>query len=105
MGNVYIPNSVADGFYAGWEYVYSDVHQPYSLNGFDFDSTITVVEVDDSTAINKRYSKSVYAKGIGLVYKDLFDLRLETDSIPPVPGPWETMANRGYTVRIRIKSF
>jgi hypothetical protein len=105
MGNVFIPSSVSDGFYDDWEYEYESVDIPYSLNGFNFDSTLTVLEVDDSTAITKRFSKAVYAKHVGLVYKDLFNLWLVTDSIPVQPGPWETMANRGYTVRIRVKDF
>ncbi len=66
-------------FMEDWNYTYENVNQPLSINSKDFESTITVLEVSDSTGnpaisgteyAEKTYSIEKYAKDIGLVYKD-----------------------------------
>ena len=104
-GNIYIPTSDTFEFYHNWSYTYTAVDEPTTLNGFTFDSSCTVIEVADSSSlIDMRYSKAIYAKHVGLIYKDLYDLRYQ-DTIPAPPGPWEQKANRGYITRIRIKDY
>ena len=62
-----------------WEYQYRDVEQPYTVLKKTFDSTITVFqrdETDPSGPFNpnvyqqRNYGIEVYAKNVGLVYKD-----------------------------------
>jgi hypothetical protein len=65
-------------FYENWEYFYENVGQPIVLNDSTYPETITVNQSDlvngDPTNKNFFYaitkSSEVYAKGIGLVYKD-----------------------------------
>jgi hypothetical protein len=63
-----------------WNYTYSNVNEPVTINGNDYDSTATVVQVADSSNVPiefpdglayKNYWTEVYAKNIGLVYKEV----------------------------------
>jgi hypothetical protein len=51
-------------------YTYTSIHQPYSINGFSLDSTITVLQDDYEDLLEKRYELERYATGIGLIYKE-----------------------------------
>ncbi len=66
-------------FMEDWEYTYEDVNKPLTVGTETFDSTVTVLEVADSTGdpkvpgteyAEKTYSIEKYAKGVGLIYKD-----------------------------------
>ena len=66
-------------FMEDWNYTYQDVNAPLSVGTKNFDNTITVFEVSDSTGdptiagteyAEKTYSIEKYAKNIGLIYKD-----------------------------------
>jgi hypothetical protein len=65
-------------FYENWEYFYENVEQPIVLNNKTYPETITVNQIDlvNGDPSNKNFfyaitkSSEVYAKGIGLVYKD-----------------------------------
>ncbi len=67
-------------FYENWEYFYEKTGEPYRVNNLSFPETVTVNQVDevDGTPGDKRYfyeitrSSEVYAKGVGLIYKDFF---------------------------------
>lgn len=79
QGNAYI--DVRDdflSFFEGWEYFYEEVGQPFTINGKNFEETLTVNQIDDvdgdpnnkGARFEIRYGKEVYAKGLGLVYKE-----------------------------------
>ena len=81
QGNNYI--DVKDdflSFYEGWEYFYEKVGEPFTAGTQTFDETITVNQVDnvdnDPGNPNLRYeitrASEVYARGVGLIYKDFF---------------------------------
>jgi hypothetical protein len=72
---------VADNFlrfYENWDYTYENVGQPLTINNINFPETITVNQIDQTNGDpnNKNYyysitkSSEIYAKGIGLVYKN-----------------------------------
>jgi len=81
-GNSYIDTKSATSPYTymdGWNYIYQQVNMPFTVIKGTLDSTATVLQVDatsppgpfDPTQFQQRnYSVEVYAKGIGLVYKD-----------------------------------
>jgi len=63
-----------------WDYTYSNVNEPVTINGNDYDSTATVVQVADSSNVPiefpdglayRNYWTEVYAKNIGLIYKEV----------------------------------
>ncbi len=51
------------------EYAFDSVHQPYTINNYSFDSTVTVLQKDLYTAVDYQLANEVYAKNVGLVYK------------------------------------
>ena len=51
------------------ECYYRNLHEPYGINGFDFDSTITVEQEDFITFVDYRRKFETYANGVGLVNK------------------------------------
>jgi hypothetical protein len=62
-----------------WDYTYANTHQPATVGSFTLDSTITVEQRNDSlnhpitditNFADKTFSKEIYAKGIGLVYRN-----------------------------------
>ncbi len=68
-----------------WVYEYSKVGKKYKLPGVAFDSTATVVEIDDELQISKKYYEEVYAKHIGLVYRKVIDVESqESGSAIPI---------------------
>ncbi len=81
-GNSYIDTKSANSLYQymdGWPYTYQNVNMPFTVIKGVLDSTVTVLQVDetsppgpfDPTQYQQRnYSLEVYANGIGLAYKD-----------------------------------
>lgn len=75
-----------DDDYLSWTFSYSNAGQPFSVNGLNFDTTVTVVQHDSAdnnpfypNSISS-YSKSyeVYAKGVGKIFQDLFSWEYQT---------------------------
>lgn len=61
-----------------WDYTFQNVNEPYAINGFTFDSTVTVMQADRPAQFGlNMFAKEVYAKNIGLVHKqmDIFDVQ------------------------------
>lgn len=82
-GNSYIDTRSANStvrYLEGWDYTYQDMHLPFTVRKGTFDSTITVLQADEmfppgpfdpsAPITQKNYSKEVYAKGVGLIYKE-----------------------------------
>ncbi len=79
-GNSYIDTKSVDLSYLdGWDYQYQNVGQSYNVLGKNYDSTVTVLQQDDTTPLGpfnpnnyqqRNLSTEVYAKGVGLVYKE-----------------------------------
>jgi hypothetical protein len=106
-GNSYLesqgPNSNI-AFMYDWEFLYDSIKAQRSYNNLVFPETITVTQVDteDGTFSNplgyseKNYSKEVYARNVGLIYKDFLHWSYQ----PPngsTPG-----YRSGYGIRLSI---
>jgi len=64
-----------------WSYTYINVNEPYTINGFTFDSTVTVLQLDRPAAFGLNvFAQEVYAKNIGLVHKQLKIYDIQPDS-------------------------
>lgn len=99
-GNLYVPKTTPYTVFQNWDYAYTDVDQPQTVNGFSFDSTLSVTEVDDENLIEKTLRKSVYAKGVGLVY-----LEWEALSKQQISKDWVTGPENGFRIRMRVIDF
>lgn len=56
------------------DYEYSNVHEAYSNHNLNFDSTVTVIQQDNVNAIEYQKANEIYAKNVGLIYKEKIDL-------------------------------
>jgi len=105
-GNSYI--NVQDdflSFYDSWEYYYDKTGQPFELNGKVYPETITVQQIDQllpenaDTSDKSRFyiltrSSEVYARGIGLIYKDFLYENWDANS--------ESYEPNSYGIRLTI---
>jgi hypothetical protein len=115
-GNIYI-NVDPDGplgFLEDWIYEITSLDEPSTINDVLYDSTLTVVQQNEGTAIDTVGSKEIYAKGIGLIFKELWSLKTQCtscdpDDIPCIVAcqslPWEDKAEQGFIMKQRIKSY
>jgi hypothetical protein len=78
--------------YFPWRYEIKSKDVPYTNSYASFDSTITILHEDDSTAIYKTYSLEKYARNVGLVYKELWVVEGQTD----IGEPWKDRAEKGF---------
>jgi hypothetical protein len=87
-GNTYLPDNPYQDFFQfsdathitlnDWTYAYTQVDQPYTADTLAFDSTLTVLQANDSINVpivnpnafaSRTYWVETYAKHIGLVYR------------------------------------
>ena len=62
------------------EYVLRNVGRPFSVSGVTFGETATVVQQDDSTLVAQDKRTEVYARRVGLIYKEAIQLQFCTAS-------------------------
>ncbi|MFY7901052.1 MAG: hypothetical protein ACOVNY_12770 [Chitinophagaceae bacterium] len=109
-GNSYIngtpitPNGTAS--YGSWDYQYMHINKPFTVKKGTIDSTVFVQHVADSTGVNfdpnfiygKNYSVEVYAKGVGLIYKDFLCYFYQTT-------PIRTFEEGSFGIRLSLVSY
>jgi hypothetical protein len=88
-----------------WDYTYQNVDMPYTVLTGKFDSTVTILqqdntfpegEFDPNYYQQRNYSVEVYAKGVGLIYKDFLHWTWQTD---PPPAHYE---DGSYGIRLNL---
>lgn len=80
QGNSYISTSADTLSYLyGWQYQYQNINMPFTVLAGSIDSTVTVLGANVPPTVqpfdpnyyqSNLYSSEVYAKGIGLIYKE-----------------------------------
>lgn len=58
-----------------WEYEYIDVDVPLTIGALSFDSTCYVLHANDTNLIERRFAYEIYGKNVGLIKKELKDVR------------------------------
>lgn len=97
---VYVAGESIEMF-KGWKYRVKEVGEPLTVGNFQFDKTATVEEANSENLIELRKSSAIYAKGIGLVYRELWIL--DTQCIDDCIGkPWEEKAEKGFILKQTI---
>ena len=92
-GNSYLDSAqvkISDNTsYSNWTYQYTAINQPYTVIDSTFPNTFTIQQNADSSGVfdpntlsYKTYSVEVYAKGVGLIYKELMDYFYQTTPSP-----------------------
>lgn len=67
-----------------WEYTCTDVDVPFSSAPLQWDSTLQVIQKDETNLINRRYYAERYARNVGLIEKQIIDV-FDTTIVPGVP--------------------
>lgn len=62
-------NANAFNTFSALECYYTNIHEPNSFNGINFNNTLTVEQEDFFSLIDHRRKFEIYAKGVGLVKK------------------------------------
>jgi hypothetical protein len=100
-GNTYIDQSILPVlFKEDWNYEMTDVNKSITLAGQNYDSTVTVIQknyIDNDlrySVIEKVYAKEIYGKGIGMIYKELWNLQRQSNS----NKSWLESAENGYII-------
>ncbi len=96
--------------FTNWQYEVDTIDRPALVGQFAFDSTLIVTEADDNNVIERRYSRTRYAKHVGLVWREQWILDSQYCNTNPPPAdcatrPWEKKAERGYILRQIVLAF
>ena len=54
-----------------WIHEYTDIGSSLELNGLSYDNTVTVLQHYDSNATQIESAREIYARGVGMIYKQL----------------------------------
>ncbi len=73
------------------------------IGQFDFDSVLTITQVNDSSLIHKDYAVEKYAKNVGLVYK--YDLYIYSDLTGGYDIPIEERITKATIYKQQITNF
>jgi hypothetical protein len=105
-GNSYIPAgfNVDLQWFQDWDYKYVNVSEPYNNGNINFENTVTVNQVDitegapdEANEYSARtFAKEVYAKNVGLVYRELTRW---------VYQPTVSKYKKGFTLIMRAKKY
>lgn len=107
-GNSYIDTKSATSpvtYLDNWNYTYTNVNASYSVLKGIMDSTVTVVQDDETIPEGefdpnyykqRNYSVEVYAKGVGLIYKDFLHWTWQTT---PPPASYE---DGSYGIKLNL---
>lgn len=79
-------------------YTYDDLFDDKTVNGYSFDSTVTVVQNDFVSSINRIYKIEQYASGVGVIYK-------QTDSVRTANTPTGMIILNGYEYKVRVTDY
>ncbi len=87
--------------FKGWAYKIEDIIEQDSVGNLAFDDVLTVREANNENLIELRRSNVKYARGIGLIYRELWIL--DTQCIEACEGQsWEEKAEKGFILKQRI---
>jgi len=90
--------------FVNWGYRVDAYDVSAQVGTFTFDSVLVITEVDETNAIERRFSRSWYAKDIGLVRREQEILDSQYCNQIPAPSdcltkPWKEKAQKGFTLK------
>lgn len=95
-------------FMEPWNYEYTNVDQPFTVNGISFDSTVNILQIDEETLLEKQFYQERYAHHVGLIEKAVTDVKGHTDSdnIPDtIVKPLMNRIKSGIVIRQKIRDW
>lgn len=86
--------------FKNWESEMEDVDIPDSVSDINFEQVAVVTLADNSNAVEYRYGIEKYARGVGLIYRELWIL--DTQDIGADTLTWAEKAEKGFILEQRI---
>lgn len=96
-GNRFIETVDNNKYLADWKYKLTTVNAPATVNGVNYAHTATVLLRDRETQIEKIFAKEIYARGVGMIYKEWWHLETQTN----FEKPWLEKAEKGYVIKMQ----
>ncbi|HTL81669.1 MAG TPA: hypothetical protein VL651_08185 [Bacteroidia bacterium] len=81
-----------------WDYKYSSVDEPFSINSFSFDSTALVQQICDTNRLNYRWYRERYARHVGLIDKTVYDV--SDTALAPTSVLTRIVSGKIYTIKL-----
>lgn len=102
-GNKYVPATDSNVFklYLNWNYHYTAIGTPATIGLNNFTECLFVSQVDEENLIDKKLSKEIYAKNVGLVFKE-FLLINKQDVVSSWSNPFKA---NGDHVIMKVNSY
>jgi hypothetical protein len=75
-------------------YSYEYFHEPGIFNSLEFDSTLSVIQVDEDNYIERIFGNEIYATGVGLIFR-------QYDNLGKING----IVVNGYEIRTTVTAF
>lgn len=108
-GNTYIDTYSLNSnlkYMDDWDYAYDSLDVPLTINGFTLDSTVKVLQRDETIGTPSNpasyseinYAAEKYARGLGLVYKKFLHIEYQ----PPIPGHPGAYADASYGIEMKM---
>jgi hypothetical protein len=90
--------------FSNWQFEVDSIDLRKSVGAFTFDSTLQITEANDVNAIERRFSRVIYALHVGPVYVEQWILDSQyCNQVPPPTDcetlPWDRKGERGYILR------
>jgi hypothetical protein len=91
--------------YADWDYRYQSLDQPGNVGNITYDSLVVVEGADYENLLNRRLALETYARGVGLVYRELEVFKTQCqqccngDTGACLDLPWRQKAEAGFILR------
>ena len=118
-GNAFVPEGIEYTgssrlveIYKGWDYNLLSVDEPATVGNMSFDRVATVSLADFESIIEYRYAIEQYARGVGLIYREMFIADTQCtfccggDTGAACQGlSWEDKAEHGFILRHRLISY
>jgi hypothetical protein len=84
------------------DYIYSYIDKQETINGISLEKVLQVKQIDAKTLISHQYEVEKYAKGVGLVYREIKDIYSNT----VVAGvPIENRIEKGYLFTQKLVNY
>ena len=92
--------------YKNWEYEYVDRFDTFTLGANVYTDVIHVKQADNSNAIERRFSEEYYAKGVGMISRNMMILDVQCGTNPDcLSAPWVDKAHQGFILNQRLIDF
>lgn len=87
-------------FNLGWEYQVISIGNPEVIEGIPYEEVAVIQQADlDDDQFIKRFAREKYARGIGLVERELWILDNEDTTASVLAKPWIEKAQKGFILK------